>query len=89
MCGLQQFYLFGGLLILLAIISVQPLSTVAHIAEIGTIWHIAGDALICSSAVVKQCFCAAALRADHICAWTGMQQTAEKQLSTCMLDMCT
>ena len=45
-CGLQQLYLFGGLLVLLAIINIQPLSTVGHIAEIGTVWHVAGNTLL-------------------------------------------
>ena len=51
MCGLQQLYLFGGLLALLAIINIQPLSTVGHIAEIGTIWHVIGDILTLISLV--------------------------------------
>ena len=40
---MQQLYLFGGLLIIFAIINVQPVSFVGRLAELGAIFNFVGE----------------------------------------------
>lgn len=49
MCyDMQQLYLFGGLLLIFAIINVQPLSVVGRLSELGALFNLLGEAATCA-----------------------------------------
>lgn len=45
---MQQLYLFGGLLLIFAIINVQPLSNVGRLSELGALFNLLGEAATCA-----------------------------------------
>lgn len=45
---MQQLCLFGGLLVIFAIINVQPLRVVGRLSELGALFNLVGQAAICA-----------------------------------------
>ncbi len=43
---MQQLYLFGGLLLIFAIINVQPLSVVGRLSELGALFNLVGETAV-------------------------------------------